>query len=306
MFSFRNDRDYMPARLLKLFLACAVYGALQIARAIQKVTGSSRNAASATVLFYHHVFDEERDRFARQMDHLLAWAEPIRADHVDATGSGRPRVAITADDGWLSFARNGVPVLAARSIPATIFLITGRLGQHVEQDRYEHADRLLSREEIAQLLPPLVTLGSHTVSHPHLADIPPEQALSELTESRRFLEALPNANPDLFCFPYGQYSDDLLQLCRRAGYRRAFTTQPGLTFVQEDEFQVGRVEVNPTDWLLEFHLKITGVYRWLPWALARTSHRRGNDSRRHAGAPSVEPSGQALAAESKPHGATAP
>ncbi len=31
---------------------------------------------------------------------------------------------------------------------------------------------------------------------------------------------------------------------------------------------MGRVRVDPTDWPLEFHLKLMGAYRWLPMAIA--------------------------------------
>jgi hypothetical protein len=31
---------------------------------------------------------------------------------------------------------------------------------------------------------------------------------------------------------------------------------------------VGRIEVSPTDWPLEFRLKIRGAYQWLPLAMS--------------------------------------
>ena len=34
------------------------------------------------------------------------------------------------------------------------------------------------------------------------------------------------------------------------------------------EFVTGRIAVNPTDWELEFRLKILGAYQWLPRVIA--------------------------------------
>jgi hypothetical protein len=34
------------------------------------------------------------------------------------------------------------------------------------------------------------------------------------------------------------------------------------------EFVLGRISVEPTDWALEFRLKLLGAYRWLPQAIA--------------------------------------
>jgi hypothetical protein len=79
----------------------------------------------------------------------------------------------------------------------------------------------------------------------------------------------------LFSFPYGECSEDLIEQCRSAGYERVFTNLPVLAFSQASEFVTGRVDVQPTDWPIEFRLKIAGAYRWLPYAfdLKRTLFR---------------------------------
>jgi hypothetical protein len=38
--------------------------------------------------------------------------------------------------------------------------------------------------------------------------------------------------------------------------------------LQPDEFVTGRIDVQPTDWQIEFRLKVLGAYRWLPHAFA--------------------------------------
>ena len=53
-------------------------------------------------------------------------------------------------------------------------------------------------------------------------------------------------------------------LCREAGYEGLFAILPELAFTDPQEFVTGRVGVNPSDWALEFRLKILGAYRWLP------------------------------------------
>jgi len=88
----------------------------------------------------------------------------------------------------------------------------------------------------------------------------------ELSESRARLREILGEDVNLFCFPYGASSGELLELCRRAGYRRVFTCAPQLT--DPRAFALGRTRVDPTDWRLEFHLKLMGAYRWLPAALA--------------------------------------
>jgi len=69
--------------------------------------------------------------FARHLDALAAEADVAPLDRLDAPGDGRPRVAITFDDGYRGAVTVGVQELAARSLPATIFVAPARLNDHV-------------------------------------------------------------------------------------------------------------------------------------------------------------------------------
>ena len=48
----------------------------------------------------------------------------------------------------------------------------------------------------------------------------------------------------------------LVRECREAGYERVFTIAPSLGLREPDEFETGRVAVDPTDWPIEFRLKL--------------------------------------------------
>lgn len=69
--------------------------------------------------------------FARQLDLLAAEADVVPLDRIDEAGGDRPRVAITIDDAYRGAVTTGVSMLAARSLPATIFVAPGRLNNHV-------------------------------------------------------------------------------------------------------------------------------------------------------------------------------
>ena len=76
------------------------------------------------------LFIAQRD-FAAQLDALAALAEVVPLDRLDEVGDGRPRVAITFDDAYRGAVQQGVHELAARGLPATIFVAPGRLNGHV-------------------------------------------------------------------------------------------------------------------------------------------------------------------------------
>jgi peptidoglycan/xylan/chitin deacetylase (PgdA/CDA1 family) len=76
------------------------------------------------------LFVSQRD-FAAQLDLLVSFAEVVQLAHIDEKGDGRPRVAITFDDGYRGAVNEAVAELAQRGLPATIFVAPGRLDGHV-------------------------------------------------------------------------------------------------------------------------------------------------------------------------------
>ena len=203
------------------------------------------------------------------MDLLLRLSTPIAASE---TGGGRPgerRVAVTFDDGLESFLNNALPELKQRMIPVTVFIVVQSVGKAptwMAASDSATADRVMSCEQLRELPSSLVTIGSHSLTHPHLSKIPSAEAQREICDSRIQLGNMLGRDIELFSFPYGDFNAELMEHCHDAGYKRVFTTLPYLA--GSDEFVSGRVSIKPTDWRLEFYLKVLGAYRWLPVAFA--------------------------------------
>jgi peptidoglycan/xylan/chitin deacetylase (PgdA/CDA1 family) len=80
---------------------------------------------------------------------------------------------------------------------------------------------------------PLVTIGSHTVSHPFLAKCDAEAVRREMTESRSMIEAKLGVRPVHFAYPVGApdaAGPREFALAAEVGYRTAVTTRPGVNF----------------------------------------------------------------------------
>jgi peptidoglycan/xylan/chitin deacetylase (PgdA/CDA1 family) len=255
-----------PIRRLGKFLISVVFFAgREILHATSRLIGKPQRGL-AVAIYYHQVPPEERRRFARQMDHLVRWALLIRADHMEPLPPGKRYVMVTADDGWMSFVENALPELRSREIPVTIFVIADRTGDGMG----EAADRIFTEEELRGLAPDiargLVTIGSHTSTHACLTTLHPREAWRELTDSRTRLQRLVNRDVTLFCFPFSSQSAETVELCRSAGYTRVFGGMPAPALRDPHEFLIGRVRVDPSDWMVEFHLKLMGAYEWVPFA----------------------------------------
>jgi peptidoglycan/xylan/chitin deacetylase (PgdA/CDA1 family) len=200
------------------------------------------------------------------MDALLRTAIPVRVDLREPLGNGERYAAVTFDDGFKSVAENAVPELIERSIPATIFVTSDLLGETPGWAGYP--GRFMSLEELRELPSGLISLGSHTRTHPFLPKLDEQAASDEIGGSRLKLREMLGRECTLFAFPYGAFTPALVSVCRRAGYQRIFTTLPYTAQLGPDEFVSGRVTVEPTDWQIEFALKLRGAYQWLPAAFA--------------------------------------
>jgi peptidoglycan/xylan/chitin deacetylase (PgdA/CDA1 family) len=252
-------------RLIKLAVSLAVFCFSCIRDVIRGWSGKPL-PARCVVLYYHSVPPGQRTRFARQMDTLIRLAKAIPADGLTPLSVGERYVAVTFDDAYQSVLQNAVPELVIKNIPATIFVIAGIIGRSPGWEGY--LEETMTLDQLKKLPADLITIGSHTITHPALPAISELQARTELADSRTKLEELLKRKIALFSFPYGAFEQKMIEWCKEAGYQRVFTTLPYCAFNDENEFVTGRVSVEPSDWPIEFYLKLNGAYRWLPWAFS--------------------------------------
>ena len=229
------------------------------------------------VLYYHAVTPPDGDRFAWQMDELIRRAHPFIAGSPASMVDGPRNVAVTFDDGFTSVVENAVPELVKRNIPFTMFVPTGCLGMRPSWVRDpthpSFGERVISAAELRSLANQrLATLGSHSITHPDFVNIDADRARQELVQSKADLEHVTGRRVDLFSFPHGRYSAALLDAARHAGYQRVFTIEPTRIESGANAYALGRVAADPTDWPIEFRLKMAGAYRWRAY-LHRRSRR---------------------------------
>jgi peptidoglycan/xylan/chitin deacetylase (PgdA/CDA1 family) len=167
-------------------------------------------------------------------------------------------------------AENALPELVARGLHSTIFVPARPLGKKpdwtMEDGSPDAEEIIMPAELIASLSSPLVSLGSHTCTHPRLSQIDPAQAQEEIAVSRSILEELTAQDIRLLAFPYGDHNSLVVELCKAAGYDIVFSTIPHGVDTLGSDFVRGRVKVDPFDSRLEFFLKYNGAYAWIPYA----------------------------------------
>jgi len=173
---------------------------------------------------------------------------------------------VTFDDAFKSIINNGVPVLEKAKTPFTLFIPAGQLGKNTgwlkNSGHRDECDAVLTIEELLSIPSEIVTFGSHTINHYDLTQIKHKEALTEITDSKLFLESSLKKEINYFSFPYGRYTLEAVEFCKKAGYTQVFGIVPESPLAPFKTYVKGRIEVDPSEWYIEFVLKILGGYGW--------------------------------------------
>jgi len=173
-------------------------------------------------------------------------------------GSSRGYVALTFDDGYADTLTAAAPLLKQYGFGATCYVVSSAVGTYNRWDEEFLQERkaLMSREQIEQWLSAGLEVGSHTCSHPRLPEVGREEALREIAESRVALRDLCGAPVAHFAYPFGQFTDDVSQLVRSAGYLSAVTVLHGVARAADDRYRLPRILVDGEKglWRLLVHL----------------------------------------------------
>jgi peptidoglycan/xylan/chitin deacetylase (PgdA/CDA1 family) len=261
-----------------------------------------RLTRSSYIVFYYHRIAGERkpgqehlDVHPRRFEHhlrllrLLGFRSlsptELLAFHGDpnATLPGR-RYILAADDGI----DDAVAALRRHGdLDPQVFVCTSSIGGSAW---WADNEPIASWEELRELQSVGGVIGSHARDHTPLPEHGPEALDDELAGSLRDLEAhLPGFSP-LLAYPHGRHDERVRAAAIAAGYRAAFTTEPGRNGAGTDIYCLRRLELKDWDGPAALIWKaVTGEllpWLWERWRrrlrAARAAHRAARMRRRTA------------------------
>jgi peptidoglycan/xylan/chitin deacetylase (PgdA/CDA1 family) len=92
----------------------------------------------------------------------------------------------------------------------------------------------------------LISFGSHTANHQILTTIEDSEIKKELHLSKQKLitEKVVNEVDVPFCYPNGNYNEEIAKIVKEAGYTSAVTTKKGWNSIQADPFTLKRIGIH--------------------------------------------------------------
>ena len=205
---------------------------------VQKATAFELNKSSIVSILGYHDFRERggspmmisADRFRQQMQaikeskipviamrDLLAWKKGEKNIPDEA-------IVITMDDGWVGVYQHAYPVLKEFGFPFRMYLYKKYVNS---------GGRSMTWDQIREMMAFGAEVGSHSVSHDNMTTKKgrndAEQQLwilSELKDSKEFLEKNLGVPCTSFAYPYGNHNEVILQTAQQVGYETAVTVSP--------------------------------------------------------------------------------
>lgn len=138
-------------------------------------------------------------------------------------------VGITFDDGYLNNLQNALPVLCRHGFTATCYAVSDMINGSNAWDQGLGIPQkpLMGLQEWKEWQSAGMDIGSHTRHHCDLTSVAKEEAWHEIAESKLELERKLGCEVRHFCYPYGKYTDEHLEMVAKAGYVTATTTNYG-------------------------------------------------------------------------------
>ena len=150
-------------------------------------------------------------------------------------GINKNYILLTIDDAFESFYVNAWPVLKMKKIPFVLFVSTREVGKN----------GYMTWEQIKEIEKnDFVTIGNHSHTHEYLIDWENNKIRTDLETSIKIFKKELGYSPELFSYPFGEYSSDLKKIVKDLKFQFAFGQHSGVIDETKDLHELPRFPIN--------------------------------------------------------------
>jgi peptidoglycan/xylan/chitin deacetylase (PgdA/CDA1 family) len=219
---------------------------------IGNILGVNKN--KIYVICYHGISNSQ-DKYSISLDVFKKQINKIRQNNLkfinlqefeDSLAGKKIKktgVFLTIDDGYKSVNKI-VPYISKNKIPVMLFVMAKK--DRVNRKELESNEKLLTFKEIKKLKRAGFFIGCHSATHPDFKNLSQKEIEKEIIASKKLLERKLGFRVDYFAYPKGVFSNKLIKIVKKAGYKAAFAVKSGHIASSENRFALPRVVVDKT------------------------------------------------------------
>ena len=147
------------------------------------------------------------------------------------------KILLTIDDAFLSFYKNAWPILQKEKIPFILFVNTREINNRHPNYMSWDQIREIHKSNIG-------VIGGHSFSHEYLAFVTEDEIIKDINKSIEDYKRELNFNPEVFSYPFGEYSLEVKNIVKKLGYVIAFGQHSGVVHQRSDLFELPRFPIN--------------------------------------------------------------
>ena len=227
------------------------------------ITASANNdPAIVPILMYHHLeelpqnatelqrtwtvapknFQAQIEWLAQRGYHTITMAQLVAHLKQRQPLPTKP-IIISFDDGWADAYTIAFPILKKNGMIGTFFIYTNPL---------DRSKAYVSWAQLQEMAAAGMDIQGHTLSHPPLRNLPADEAMKEISESKAMLEKRLGKPIVTLSYPNGEYNTALIEMLKKAGYTSAVTIAAGYRQKPDELFMLHRTRVSYADTLQDF------------------------------------------------------
>ena len=206
------------------------------------------------VLYYHHIACPPSgsaepeywtcpDQFKAQLSYLAtqgwtaATGDQLAEWYSTRTCPPSKTFVVSFDDGDEDAYTNAAPILESLGMRGTFFVVPGSDGNTGS----------VSDAQIQDLAARGHAIGNHTLDHDNLRKLDPVELRHQIEGAQVALKQVLGYRPRTFAYPYGRFTDAVVQAVAESGFDLAFTVRAGAVESTSAPLLSKRIEIGALD-----------------------------------------------------------
>ncbi len=191
-------------------------------------------------------------QFRLFIDEAIGSGFKFVAPDVFLSRENRNEILLTFDDGLDSVYHIVYPILKEKQIPALVFAIGAYSGESPSWDYRDSGRRHLTQDQIGEMHDSgLITIGSHSATHPDLTRVSEKRLHDELLRSD-------SDSAQYFSYPFGRFDRAVVRAVESGGYEAAFCSLNGAPMRWNKRHTIPRIPLNRFDNRFTIRTKLSG------------------------------------------------